>query len=127
MTQPFVPEGTRLVVVNRGNMQMVFPLQDDHLKMWTGSVLALESAKAFIRLQRGQPKDKTSMPIDSKSRQSLALQRLNGDYLYANISLGVQFEGLWEEVDVPEAVRTEYTGKAPYVELNLVDTPLIFR
>ena len=122
---PFVPEGVYLIVVNRGNMQSVFPLRPDELKDIQGAHLAATAARTFAQLQSQYAADRPSKPIDPKSHTQLALQYLNGEYLRADVSLASQFEGRWETVEVPEQLRNKYTGRAPYIELNLVDTPII--
>jgi hypothetical protein len=128
MTEPFVRPGTYLVVVNRGNMQSVFPFGELELSKVQGHHLALAAAQQFSLLQSGHPKDKPTLPIDPKSRIALALQYTDTkEYLRADISLAAQFEGRWLEEEVPEILRNQYHGKAPYVELNLVDTPLLMR
>lgn len=124
--KPFVRPGIRLVVINRGDMQAIFPLDEDDLIKIQAGYLATAAAMQFASIQEGSHR-KPSHPIDPTSKQMLALQYLNGEYLRADISIASQFEGKWEEQEVPEGLRTEYTGKAPFVELNLVDTPILFR
>lgn len=122
--KPFVPKGTYIIVINRGDMQALFPIQKDDLLQIKGAHMATAAVMQFLQLQAMTPR-KAVIPVDSKSRQQMALQYLNGEYLRADISLASQFEGKWQHEEVPEQFRSEYTGQAPFIELNLVDTPII--
>lgn len=124
--KPFVRPGVRLIVINRGDMQSIFPLDETDLKSLRGADLGTAAAMQFFEMQKAS-KRKPTHPIDSQSKQMLALQYLDGEFLYAHISLASQLEGKWDEQEVPEGFRNEYTGKAPFVELNLVDTSIVFR
>jgi len=126
-TEQWVPKGVYLIVVNRGNMQCIFPLTTKDLVDINGAQMAMMAAKQFAHLQAGEPRDKPSMPISPTSRQQLALTWLNGDYLRADGPLYGQCEGKWDDMEVPEGFRNKYHGSAPFVEMNLVDTPIIIR
>lgn len=123
--KPFVPKGVYLIVVNRGDMQTIFPLKDKDLRELRAFEFAKGVVMQLIQLQRGSIR-KPLHPINEKSNTQLALQyKDTGEYLRAEISLVSQFQGKWKHEEVPELFRNEYTGRAPFVELNLVDSPII--
>lgn len=119
---PFLPD-TRVVIVRRGNMRLMYPMTQFALDTMSAPELAASAIQLFMNLQGHMP-GRADMAITSKTGQMCLVLPFKDAPLGEDEPLWVLLAGHWQEasvVAVPEdALKPEFCW-CPCVALNLMD------
>jgi hypothetical protein len=119
---PLMPD-TRVVIVRRGNMRLMYPMTQFALDTMSAPELAASSIQLFMNLQ-GQMPGRADMAITSKTGQMCLVLPFKDAPLGEDEPLWVLLAGHWQEsevVAVPEDALTPEFRRCPCVALNLMD------
>jgi hypothetical protein len=115
-----IPPGTRAILVRRGNMEVVLPIEPGVFTDAPAAVIATTVAAAFIRQQIAST-GRSTEPIRLDETQ-LALRVIGRDgALHPDLPLSMQTEGLWEIRELPVQAQSDVTARLPVCAFELID------
>jgi hypothetical protein len=115
-----VPAGARVMLVRRGNMETVLPIDRDVFTGHPASSVAQLIAITFVRLQAEAP-DRCTEPIRLDDTP-LALRVIGRDSaLEPHLPLSIQTDGLWEIRELPVTAQSDITARLPVCAFELID------
>lgn len=119
---PILPD-TRVIIVRRGAIRVMYPLTQYALDTMSAPELAASAIQLIMQLQATQP-GRADMPITSKTGQMCLVLPLKDAPLGEDEPLWVLLAGHWQQMNVvavPEDGPRPEWARCPCVALNLMD------
>jgi hypothetical protein len=115
-----IPPGTRAMLIRRGNMEIVHPIEDSVYRNLPTAGLVSYLLPAFVRQQVSAP-GRASDPLELDDTP-VGLRVIGRDSpLIPELPLSMQTEGLWEIRELPVQAQNEATARLPVCAFELID------